>query len=148
MAGTPWRGSIGCVTVGVFVIGYIAWKATTPAEQPAAPPPTIRMSPPPGAPTPHPLFPTGADTILNGFECRTGELVVPTVTLWAVPGDFATPGQRAIAKRSGTTKADRCRGDRVRILGTQVVSQGVTFVRVLSDGVEGWVSERLIHPAK
>jgi hypothetical protein len=139
------------MAVGLFVIGYIAWNATARRAEPTPAPPPISMSPPPGAPkrpTPDLRFPVGAETNLNGCENRTGDLVVPTVSLWAEPGDFAEPGQRVVAKRAGTSKAARCRGARVQILGTKMGSVGVLFVNVSSDGASGWVTERLVHPAK
>jgi hypothetical protein len=144
---------IGCmvlVCVGLVVgllaiggLGYVFVEGKRSAETAS---PTAAAST--ATPTPDARFPVGAETNLNGCENRTGALVVPSVRLWAEAGDIATPGQRIVAERPGTSKAARCRGARVRIVETRVASQGVTFVRVTAAGAEGWVTERLIHPVK
>ena len=74
--------------------------------------------------------------------CENGDLVVPSINLWSVPGGLGA-GASVIGSVRGGGVGGRCRGDEVEVL-EHTVASGRQFVRVRGAGGSGWITDSFI----
>jgi len=89
---------------------------------------------------------TKKDTLFYVTGCENGELMVPLVNVWLLPGGIS-PGNRVIGKVSGAGRGkNKCKGSIVRKLTERNVN-GRTWIRidtVVGDYKAGWFTDSFV----